>query len=78
MNSILIFLYSVLMVKRNFMNRKTCVINLILQFYRYQILFSIIFWMPFLMVLQLIDFIFEKKYIKKKKWNNAHTFFSLK
>ncbi len=45
--SILIFLYSVLMVKLNFINQKACLINWVLQFYLYQILFSIIFWIPF-------------------------------
>ncbi len=64
------------MVKLNYMNQNACVINLILQFYWYQILFSIILWMPFLMVLQLIDFIVEKKVFKKKY--NAHSNFSLK
>ncbi len=45
--SILIFLYSVLMVKLNFINQKACLINWVLQFYLYQIMFSIIFWIPF-------------------------------
>ncbi len=44
---IFIFLYSVLMVKLNFINQKACLINWVLQFYLYQILFSIIFWIPF-------------------------------
>ncbi len=41
------FLYSVLMVKLHFINQKACLINWVLQFYLYQILFSIIFWIPF-------------------------------
>ncbi len=41
------FLYSVLMVKLNFINQKACLINWVLQFYLYQIMFSIIFWIPF-------------------------------
>ncbi len=45
--SILIVLYSVLMVKLNCINQKACLINWVLQFYLYQILFSIIFWIPF-------------------------------
>ncbi len=45
--SILIFLYSVLMVKLNCINQKACLINWVLQFYLYQILFSIFFWIPF-------------------------------
>ncbi len=45
--SIFIFLYSVLMVKLNVINQKACLINWVLQFYLYQILFSIIFWIPF-------------------------------
>ncbi len=45
--SIFIFLYSVLMVKLNCINQKACLINWVLQFYLYQILFSIIFWIPF-------------------------------
>ncbi len=45
--SIFIFLYSVLMVKLNFINKNACLINLVLQFYLYQIMFSIIFWIPF-------------------------------
>ncbi len=39
-------LYSILMVKLNSINQKACLINC-LQFYLYQILFSIIFWIPF-------------------------------
>ncbi len=39
--SILIFLYSVLMVKLNFINQKACLINWVLQFYLYQILFPL-------------------------------------
>ncbi len=42
-----IFIYSVLMVKLNCINQKACLINWVLQFYLYQILFSIIFWIPF-------------------------------
>ncbi len=42
--SIFIFLYSVLMVKLNFINQKACLINWVLQFYLYQIH---IFWIPF-------------------------------
>ncbi len=45
--SIFIFLYSVLMVKLNCINQKACLINWVLQIYLYQILFSIIFWIPF-------------------------------
>ncbi len=45
--SILIFLYSALMVKLNFISQKACLINWVLQFYLYQILFSNIFWIPF-------------------------------
>ncbi len=45
--SIFIFIYSVLMVKLNCINQKACLINWVLQFYLYQILFSIIFWIPF-------------------------------
>ncbi len=45
--SILIFLYSVLMVKLNCINQSVCLINWVLQFYLYQILFSIIFWITF-------------------------------
>ncbi len=45
--SIFIFLYSVLMVKITFINQKACLINWILQFYLHQILFYIIFWIPF-------------------------------
>ncbi len=65
--SIFIFLYSVLMVKLNCINQKACLINWVLQFYLYQILFSIYFLDSILMVplnfnnqkhLQLIDFIF--------------------
>ncbi len=46
-SSIFIFLYSVLMVKLNCINQKAYLINWVLQFYLYQILFSIIFWIPF-------------------------------
>ncbi len=35
------------MVKLNFINKNACLINLVLQFYLYQIMFSIIFWIPF-------------------------------
>ncbi len=42
-----IFLYSVLMVKLYFIIQKASLINWVLQFYLYQILFSIIFWIPF-------------------------------
>ncbi len=44
---IFIFLYSVLMVKLHFTSQKARLINWVLQFYLYQILFSIIFWIPF-------------------------------
>ncbi len=44
---IFIYLYSILMVKLHFINKKTCLINFFVQFYLYQILFSIIFWIPF-------------------------------
>ncbi len=58
--SIFIFLYSVLMFKLNCINQKACLINWVLQFYLYQILFSIIFWIPLNFNnqkhLQLIDF----------------------
>ncbi len=46
-NSILNHFYSVLMVKLNFTSQKACLINWVLQFYLYQIMFSIIFWIPF-------------------------------
>ncbi len=63
--SIFIFLYSVLMVKWNFINQKACLINWVLQFYLYQILFSIIFWIPLNLNnqkhLQLIVYIYIKK-----------------
>ncbi len=62
--SIFIFLYSVLMVKLNCINQKACLINWVLQFYLYQILFSIIFWIP------LIFFFFFR--------NTAHLHFSPK
>ncbi len=45
--SISICLYSVLMVKLNCINQKACLINWVLQFYSYQILFSIIIWILF-------------------------------
>ncbi len=35
------------MVKLNCINKNACLINLVLQFYLYQIMFSIIFWIPF-------------------------------
>ncbi len=41
------FFYIVSMVKLFFINQKACLINRVLQFYLYQILFSIIFWIPF-------------------------------
>ncbi len=41
------FFYIVSMVKLFFINPKACLINRVLQFYLYQILFSIIFWIPF-------------------------------
>ncbi len=48
------------MVKLNCINQKACLINWVLQFYFYQILFSIIFWIPLNFNnqhhLQLIDF----------------------
>ncbi len=34
------------MVKLNFINQKARLINWVLQFYLFQILFSIIFWIP--------------------------------
>ncbi len=39
---IFILLYSVLMVKSNCIHQKACLINWVLQFHLYQILFSII------------------------------------
>ncbi len=45
--SFLFFYTLFLMVKLNFINQKACLINWVLQFYLYQILFSIIFWIPF-------------------------------
>ncbi len=48
------------MFKLNFINQKACLINWVLQFYLYQVLFSIIFWIPFNFNnqthLKLIDF----------------------
>ncbi len=38
--SISLFLYSVLMVKFNCINQKACLINWVLQFYLYKIMFS--------------------------------------
>ncbi len=68
------------MVKLNFINQKACLINWVLQFYLYQILFSIYFPDSILMVplnfnnqkhLQLIDFFFSFR-------NTAHLNFSPK
>ncbi len=50
-----IVLFSVLMVKWHFINQKACLINWVLQLYIYQILFSIIFWIPYLMVPQYFN-----------------------
>ncbi len=43
----LIFLYSVLMVKLNCINQKACLINWVLQFYLYQILFPLFYGFHF-------------------------------
>ncbi len=63
------------MVKLNFINQKACLINWVLQFYLYQILFSIIY--SILMVplnfnkqkhLQLIDFFYFYYYYFFQKY----------
>ncbi len=52
--------YSVLMVKLHSINQKACLINWVLQFYLYQILFSIIFWIPFNGYIKFFIFYFSE------------------